>query len=504
MKTEARSSKNRAKRHAPKTASAATGTITTFSGRLAWVDGEPVLRWQRKGEAHTVSPYPNQLSPSLLSHTTGDAAVSFDLAEDRPVHIRRAGDKWRVLACVLGGTPAVITETLQELLERRFVPDHIAIFTTTTGERGLDTAFEANLGALCAEYGAAVPHWRPVELLRDAVGAPLSDIRSDADNVGAANVIANAVRDLTRFPETVVHASVAGGRKTMGTLLSDAMSLFGRAADTVSHVLVQPEAAEFARNFYYRPRLPIALLDRDGKPVKDRAGRALTSGDVQLDLATKPFFRLRGLIDEPLLADTRAPIDFAAVTAAVNVTANRPMLIVHPPATGEIEIADFRRIALDPTHYALFRVTAEAMTGGLPGTTIAGTLTPGDFQSLADTDEPPADEALVFARLRPAAQRYLSVLRQRLYPGESWTAFRASEFWRSNPNSVGTGFAIWRIGEYEKAIGYLNPILTRLNESLAEGLGSSAVARLYGIERHGRGPMRFRLACGADLIDLLD
>jgi CRISPR-associated protein (TIGR02584 family) len=475
-----------------------------LTGRLAWADDEPVLHWEAEGQKHTIALGPAQVSPGLLGDRAVEVAVGFDLAEGKPVHVRAAGDKWRVLACVLGGTPAVITETLQELLERRFVPDHIAIFTTTTGERGLDAAFEVNLVALCAEYGAAVPHWRPVELLRDAAGAPLSDIRSDADNVGAANVIANAVRDLTRFSETVIHASVAGGRKTMGTLLSDAMSLFGRAADTVSHVLVQPEAAEFARNFYYRPRLPIALLDRDGKPVRDHADRALTSDDVRLDLASKPFFRLRGLIDEPLLADTRAPIDFAAVTAAVNVTANRPKLIVHPPATGEIEIADFKRITLDPTQYALFRVTAEAMTGRLPGIAMAGALTPGDFQSLADADEPPADEALVFAGLRPAAQRYLSVLRRRLYPGESWTAFRASEFWRSNPNSVGTGFAIWRIGEYEKAIGYLNPILTRLNESLAEGLGSSAVARLYGIERHGRGPMRFRLACAVDLVALRD
>ncbi|HEX5500525.1 MAG TPA: CRISPR-associated ring nuclease Csm6, partial [Thermomicrobiales bacterium] len=337
-----------AKRPVPKTAPIPTAAIVTLTGRLTWPDGKPALHWERKGEAETANPDPAQVSPGLLGRRIHEVAVDFNLAEGRPVHVRAAGDKWRVLACVLGGTPAVITESLLELLERRFVPDRIAIVTTTTGERGLDAAFEANLGALCAEYGAAVPHWQPVELLRDATGAPLSDIRSDADNIGAANVIANAVRDLTRFPETVVHASVAGGRKTMGTLLSDSMSLFGRAADTVSHVLVQPEAAEFARNFYYRPRRPIALLDRDGKPVRDRAGRSLTSDDVRLDLATKPFFRLRGLIDEPLLADTKAPIDFAAVTAAVNVTANRPQLIVHPPAIGEIEIADFKRIALDP------------------------------------------------------------------------------------------------------------------------------------------------------------
>lgn len=482
----------------------AAATLKTFVGRLASNGDRPELRWVAEGHEHTAIPEALHISPSLRQSAAGEQPVGFDIGDDAPIHIRKAGDRWRVLVCVLGGTPAVITETLQELLAREFVPDRIVIFTTTTGEGGLDAAFEANLGALCAEYGAAVPHWRPVELLRDVAGAPLSDIRSDADNVGAANVIANAVRELTRFPETVVHASVAGGRKTMGTLLSDAMSLFGRAPDAVSHVLVQPEAAEFARNFYYRPRLPIALLDRDGKPVRDRTGRALTSDHVHLDLASKPFFRLRGLIDEPLLADTTAPIDFAAVTAAVNVTANKPRLIVHPPATREIEIADFKRIALDPTHYSLFRVVAEAMTGRLPGIPIAAALTPGDFQSLADTDEPPPDEALVFALLRPAAQRYLDVLRRLLYPGETWTAFRASEFWRSNPNSVGTGIAIWRIGEYEKAIGYLNPILTRLNESLAAGLGSSAVARLYGIERRGRGPMRFRLACDADLIELRD
>lgn len=486
-------------------------TIETFAGRLTWNEGRPTLSWEADGTPRTATPDRAHISPSLRDARAGDTPVSFELGGADPIQIRKSGDKWRVLVSVLGGTPAVITETLQELLRRSppFVPDRIVVLTTTTGERGLDDRFDQSLRALCVEHRVAAPDYRPVELLRDVAGNPLSDIRSDSDNIAAANVIANRVRALTRYPENVLHASVAGGRKTMGTLLSDAMSLFGRGADAVSHVLVQPAEVElFARNFYYRPQVPFALLDRDNQPVRDRSGRALTSADVSLDLANKPFFRLRGLVDEPLLTDRRNPIDFAEVTAAVNVMVNRPKLIVHSPASGEIEIDGFRRVKLDPTHYALFRVAAEAATGALAGVRGDGTLTPGDFQLRSSTDELPEDEAALRAGLRPAALRYVDVLRRLRYPGETWQAFRHSEFWEESRTprgaTSGSGLAIWRLTDYEKARGYLNPILSRINDRLADGLGFNALVRLYGIDRQGRAPLRFRPACGPTLLELRD
>jgi CRISPR-associated protein (TIGR02584 family) len=47
-----------------------------------------------------------------------------------------------------------------------------------------------------------------------------------------------------------LHVSIAGGRKTMGFYAGYALSLYGRAQDRMSHVLVD-EKFEKGINFYY-------------------------------------------------------------------------------------------------------------------------------------------------------------------------------------------------------------------------------------------------------------
>jgi CRISPR-associated protein (TIGR02584 family) len=468
--------------------------VEGISGVLSSENARPVLSWTEGKRLWRVYPEPRSITPHLRGRETGEIAVVFDLVERNPIHIRPANRPWCVLVSVLGGTPAVITETLQELLRREFCPDEIVIFTTTEGEKRLDPGFDRALCDLCAEAGAAVPDYRPIELLRDAHGTPLSDIRTDSDNIAAANVIANRVRELTRYSGSVVHASVAGGRKTMGSLLSDAMSLFGRPIDTVSHVLVQPEEAERAANFFYRPRQQQPLCDRFDRPI-EKDGRALTTDDVSLDLANKPFFRLRGLVDEPVLHDMSVPLDFAAVMTAVNATVNPPTLILHSPGgRGEIEIVGVKRFTLDATHYALFRVAAEATAGSLSPIGPENWLTPEDFRrSAAVASARPRDKAEVRNGLTAAGYRYVELLKQLRYSHEGWPGFLGSEFW--DPTGTGSGAALWDCREYQDAIDYINPIITRLNDALAANIGFTSVARLYQVERRGRRPMRFRLAC---------
>ena len=52
--------------------------------------------------------------------------------------------------------------------------------------------------------------------------------------------ITNLIRAFTADPESALHVSIAGGRKTMGFFLGYALSLYGRAQDKLSHVLVSP------------------------------------------------------------------------------------------------------------------------------------------------------------------------------------------------------------------------------------------------------------------------
>jgi len=87
----------------------------------------------------------------------------------------------------------------------------------------------------------------------------LPDIRSVEDNTFAANQICEIVRELSLTSHTSLHASAAGGRKTMSIYLTAAMQLFGRAQDRLSHVLVS-EDFETHPDFFYIPPIHYRTL----------------------------------------------------------------------------------------------------------------------------------------------------------------------------------------------------------------------------------------------------
>ncbi len=153
----------------------------------------------------------------------------------------------RILLCVTGLSPQIITETLYALAVDRqpaFVPTEIHLITTADGaERARLTLLSPSPGwfhRLCNDYQLSGIRFddRSFHILQAADGQPLEDIRTLTDNEAAADTITAVVRLLTADPAACVHASIAGGRKTMGFYLGYAMSLFGRAQDRLSHVLV--------------------------------------------------------------------------------------------------------------------------------------------------------------------------------------------------------------------------------------------------------------------------
>jgi CRISPR-associated protein (TIGR02584 family) len=119
-----------------------------------------------------------------------------------------------------------------------------------------------------------------IETLVDNEKQPLEDLRSSVDNDNAANVIVEKVRFWTEQDGVVLHASVAGGRKTMGIYLTQAMSWLARPDDDLSHVLVSEEF-ERNRDFYF--------------PIINEP-----SHEGIIDFATVPFVRMHGLLP-PLL-----------------------------------------------------------------------------------------------------------------------------------------------------------------------------------------------------------
>ena len=211
----------------------------------------------------------------------------------------------RILLCVAGLSPQIVTETLYALTvtgEPRFVPTEIHLLTTAEGaERARLTLLSEEPGwfhRLRQDYG--LPEIRftldTIHILRAADGRPLTDIRELADNEAIADAITATVRALTAEPDSAVHASIAGGRKTMGFYLGYALSLFGRPQDRLSHVLVS-RPFESNPNFFYPAPVERVIFSNGSDQ------RPLDARDATVMLADIPFVRLRDGLQETLLRD---------------------------------------------------------------------------------------------------------------------------------------------------------------------------------------------------------
>lgn len=206
----------------------------------------------------------------------------------------------RVLLAVTGMSPQIVTETMWALMsEQNFVPTEVRVVTTERGRnllvRNLITEPEARFRAFCEEYGLTGQirfGEEDIVVIRDAKGHPLEDIRTPEENRLAADMIVREVEAVCRDPQAQLHVSIAGGRKSMGFFAGYAMSLFGRAQDSVSHVLVS-EAFESNRDFYYPPKTPQTIFAPDGTE--------LNTADARVMLAEIPVVRLRAGLPEALL-----------------------------------------------------------------------------------------------------------------------------------------------------------------------------------------------------------
>ncbi len=208
----------------------------------------------------------------------------------------------RVLLCVTGLSPQIITETLYALAVEQqpaFIPTEVHLVTTVEGAR---LAQASLLHADGGQFHALLADWpqlgQPrldsdmIHLITRPDGQPFNDIRSPEENASAADTIASTVRELTRDPDCALHVSIAGGRKTMGFYLGYALSLYARPQDRLSHVLVS-SPFEGHPEFFYPPRQPRRLVTRDGKHID--------TADARVTLAEIPFVRLRHGLPELLL-----------------------------------------------------------------------------------------------------------------------------------------------------------------------------------------------------------
>lgn len=249
------------------------------------------------------------------------------------------------LLATTGASPQVVTETLYAIHhENQQWPDDIYLITTSFGKRkAVEGLLEKqHLQRLCNELQRPLPAFDATHVLvtPGADGTEVEDARSLADHEALADFIMTEVRDRTTDINTSLHASLAGGRKTMTFYIGYAMSLFGRVQDTLSHVLVS-EGYENVPDFWFPTR---------AEPYRhvDNRGEKLDASEAEITLAPIPFIRHRHNLPQVLLQNS-GTVQFADLVHLINMgeSPETLRLVVDLPQK-TIRLQDtHRRIAID-------------------------------------------------------------------------------------------------------------------------------------------------------------
>lgn len=266
----------------------------------------------------------------------------------------------RVLLVVTGLSPQVVTETLHALAVQSatpFIPTEIHLFTTAEGRQRAELALLSEepgwFHRLCADYGLPPIRFtaQQIRTSEGADGEALEDIRTPEDNERLADQITEMVRELTSDDDCALHASIAGGRKTMGFYLGYALSLFGRPQDRLSHVLVS-EPFESSWDFFYPTPYSRVITTRDNKLADTR--------EAVVELAEIPFVRLRHGLDEHLKVGKAR---FSETVAAAQRALQPPELVID--REGRYIQAAGQCVTLPPKELALLSLFAQRLLDGL-------------------------------------------------------------------------------------------------------------------------------------------
>lgn len=239
------------------------------------------------------------------------------------------------------------------------------MLTTARGIEQVRTRLDGvdgGLARVCAELG-----WQDrqpsltVEPIRAADGSVPGDIRGEADNSALGDATVRLVGRLAERDNMRLHASMAGGRKTMSFFMGYVLSLFGRPGDELSHVLLHDERFEYCRDFWCPTARssPLSYIDRvSGEAV------TLDARDARIDLTPIPFVPLRYLLRAADLAGLRTGT-YANVVRTVREIVENPRVILDDPrrevVTGTV------RVRLSQLSYTMYRLLAEVCRDQRPG-----------------------------------------------------------------------------------------------------------------------------------------
>ena len=270
-----------------------------------------------------------------------------------------------VLVAGMGTSPAVLTETVWALAHQEpvVVPDEIVVLVTKSGRErlcdellsGIPSVWEQMCDSLRAEKididGKLVFGDTSIRVIPDARGNGIADLRSGDDNLRAADFMLREIRQYTESPDTVVLASIAGGRKTMSALLFSCMTLLGREDDKVFHVLLPPEFEGGVEPPMYYPVKGITYTNR-------MTGKKYTSDKYKSELFEVPYVRMRGWYQEKFKT---LPPSYRTLVEKVQSTA--PKAVVYPKIEIDAELGavklDGCLVSLSKTNFAALYLIAK-------------------------------------------------------------------------------------------------------------------------------------------------
>ena len=263
-----------------------------------------------------------------------------------------------VLFLVTGMTPQIITETVWALAcdpnnEEKWIPDEIHVLSTQDGLTQIKSRLLA--AEIFNQFKKDYPVVQHVQfgesnlhVITNTENKSLSDLKTPDDNECAANSICEKIREFTADENITLHVSIAGGRKTMGFYAGYALSLYGRAQDSMSHVLVE-DKFESARNFFYPT--PESYF------VTDRFEKEWDAKDAQVWLAKIPFVRLKDAVKDK--HQLKSDDSFSQVVHKINESFNDVKICINL-AEKTIQVNDkFNITELAPREFAMLHWFAD-------------------------------------------------------------------------------------------------------------------------------------------------
>lgn len=200
----------------------------------------------------------------------------------------------RTLVAISGLSISVVTETLYALsqLSPPFIPTELQLLTSISGRELARNILldekSSPLKRFSEEYNLPLMQFNEnnIHVISTMNGTELDDIDSKEANESAADFITQKVHEFTRDPESALHLSIAGGRKTVGIYAAYALSLFARPQDRLSHVFVdEPYLTD--QNFYY----PSSVPGPSGQNFQE----------AKVILAEIPFIRIADIVPKSTL-----------------------------------------------------------------------------------------------------------------------------------------------------------------------------------------------------------